>query len=61
MKTEAVRMEAGRLAKEQRLRKAVYNAIVALSECVVETTLQEMVLILISRYLHANFTVMLRY
>ncbi|VBB29517.1 unnamed protein product, partial [Acanthocheilonema viteae] len=31
-----------RLAKEQRLRKAVYSAIVALSECVDETVLQKM-------------------
>lgn len=50
--------EANRLAVEQRLRKTVYNAIVVLSECVNETTLQKMVFIsylsLFYRFLHAK-------
>ncbi|VDO41082.1 unnamed protein product [Brugia timori] len=37
-----IKEEEDRLAKEQRLRTAVYNAIVTLSECVVEATLQKM-------------------
>ncbi|KAM3728216.1 putative RNA polymerase II subunit [Dirofilaria immitis] len=39
---EVIKKEESRLAKEQRLRKVVYNAIVTLSECVVEATLQKM-------------------
>uniref|UniRef100_A0AAF5PL09 RNA polymerase II subunit B1 CTD phosphatase RPAP2 homolog n=2 Tax=Wuchereria bancrofti TaxID=6293 RepID=A0AAF5PL09_WUCBA len=42
VKREVMKEEEDRLAREQRLRKAVYNAIIALSECVVETTLQKM-------------------
>ncbi|VDK70979.1 unnamed protein product [Litomosoides sigmodontis] len=44
METEATRKEADRLAREQRLRRAVYSAIVTLSECecTVEATLQKM-------------------
>uniref|UniRef100_A0A0R3RHG0 RNA polymerase II subunit B1 CTD phosphatase RPAP2 homolog n=1 Tax=Elaeophora elaphi TaxID=1147741 RepID=A0A0R3RHG0_9BILA len=42
METEATKKEEDRLAKEQRLRKTVYDAIVTLSECVDETILQKM-------------------
>ncbi|EFO21451.2 hypothetical protein LOAG_07034 [Loa loa] len=42
MEAEAKEEEVDRLAKERRLRNAVHNAIVTLSECVVEATLQKM-------------------
>uniref|UniRef100_A0A8R1XSK8 RNA polymerase II subunit B1 CTD phosphatase RPAP2 homolog n=1 Tax=Onchocerca volvulus TaxID=6282 RepID=A0A8R1XSK8_ONCVO len=38
MEGGVMKEEGNRLAKEQRLRKAVYNAIITLSECIVETT-----------------------
>lgn len=41
--------DKNRLVKEQRLRKTVYNAIVALSECADETTLQKMVFGLVAK------------
>ncbi|CAG9535073.1 unnamed protein product [Cercopithifilaria johnstoni] len=42
MEREAIGKEGDSSAKEQQLRKAVYDTIVALSDCVVETTLQKL-------------------